>query len=130
MRRWLPPVTSTTPRSIKRASCALHLLEFSLARSAIFRAVAGIQRSAEGEVDPALLWGQCVEMTFEILGVVVDKIHDVCHEFAKRQFRAEAGHDGEPPGVPARQNPQRPDRFWRPFSSRHRLPQDGALFCG
>ena len=61
--------------------------------------------------------------------MVVHEVQEVGHQFAERELRPEAGHDGQQPRVAAGENPQCLDRLRRPALARH-LPPEGRAAAG
>ena len=61
------------------------------------------------QVNATLLRGQRLQVTPEVFGVVVNQVEQVVHQLTEGPAGAEAGDNGQQPGIPSRQNLQGPD---------------------
>ena len=82
------------------------------------------------DVDPPFAPGQCLEVTAEILGVLVDKNHEFFHQLPQRPMPRKPGDDDEQPRVAAGQNLERPDLSPDHRIATDRSPQTSTIFNG
>ena len=79
------------------------------------------------EIDAALGLGDALQVTAEILGMVVDQRHQLLHQLAQRPVARELGHDDQKARVAAGEYLQRSDLALDHVVAADHLPQTPAL---